>query len=61
MKDIKVICDCGLEMAKIEDGRERHTKAFQPEYPDNQMEFACPCGKAIDLVWKESEMEMMDA
>ena len=57
MKDIYVICNCGQEMSKIEDGREGATQHNSPNYPTNQMEFVCLCGKGVNLTWNESEME----
>jgi len=59
LKDINVICNCGQEMIKIEDVREGATQHNCPNYPTNQMEFVCECGKDVDLIWNESEMEVV--
>jgi len=60
VKTIKVICDCGQEMFKIEDGRQLHTIFFQPGYPYEVMEFACECGKTVDITWREIELEVIE-
>ena len=60
MKDITVICDCGKTMHKIEDGREQHTKRRFSAYPENSMEFACSCGKAVDVTWSEYKLEKVE-
>jgi len=55
MKDIKVVCRCGKEMVKSEDGREGATKHNSPDFPSNQMDFICPCGKKVTVVWLETD------
>lgn len=55
MKDIKVICECGKEMVKSEDGREGATKHNSPDFPSNQMDFVCPCGKKVTVAWLETD------
>jgi len=58
--DIKVTCDCGKQMIKIEDGRQVHTIIHQPHYPYTAMEFVCSCSKAVDVMYVEDRLHSLE-
>ena len=55
--EIVIKCDCGKAMHLTEDGREDYTQRVRKgQYPENHMEFVCPCGIAIDVDWTKTDL-----